>query len=371
MKDRYRIIVWGPGTLGRIAIRTIAEKAEFELVGVRCYSDSKHGTDAGDLAGIKPLGVIASNNEDEILKLDADVVIHTARDSAVYEANAEILRILKSGKNVVTILPYQHLDFVGESCPPGFPAEIQRACEEYGTVFHSTGLHPEMITERLAAAATGLCVDVKSIKLEENWDVSHMMGDTLALAGFGKSLKAAKDNPTVEYATQNYCKQNLYGLAKALGITYDRVEVEPNYVTAPYDLEFESMSVGQGTIARLSHCWKGYVDAINPEVPFATIEINWMMGHGPMLPEGMTEDDLYIVTIEGTPSVKLKIGIKESWETMQRRMIPDDPTSEAGFYSVIATMLQAVPFVCSSEPGVLKVDMPKLHWSTDFRTLAE
>ena len=54
MKDKYKVAVWATGGVGRFAIRTIADRPNLDLVGVRVHSDSKNGKDAGHLAGIAP-----------------------------------------------------------------------------------------------------------------------------------------------------------------------------------------------------------------------------------------------------------------------------------------------------------------------------
>lgn len=42
----YKIIIWGPGGLGAVCIWEAMTLKDFQVVGVRCYSDSKVG-DAG------------------------------------------------------------------------------------------------------------------------------------------------------------------------------------------------------------------------------------------------------------------------------------------------------------------------------------
>ena len=45
-KAPYRIIQWGTGNVGRHALRTIVERPDFELVGLRVYNPDKVGKDA-------------------------------------------------------------------------------------------------------------------------------------------------------------------------------------------------------------------------------------------------------------------------------------------------------------------------------------
>jgi hypothetical protein len=50
-------MVWGPGRMGKMCIWEITQSKAYELVGVRTYSESKNGVDAGTLIGVAPLGV--------------------------------------------------------------------------------------------------------------------------------------------------------------------------------------------------------------------------------------------------------------------------------------------------------------------------
>jgi hypothetical protein len=74
------------------------------LVGVWVHSPEKVGKDAGELGGIAPLGVAATNDADALLALRPDCVIYAAhrpeRDAA---AIPDYVRILEAGVNLVTV----------------------------------------------------------------------------------------------------------------------------------------------------------------------------------------------------------------------------------------------------------------------------
>ena len=72
MRDKLRVIVWGPGGLGGVAVWEVARLEALDLVGVRAFSPDKVGKDAGELIGIAPLGVIATDDVASLLALDAD-----------------------------------------------------------------------------------------------------------------------------------------------------------------------------------------------------------------------------------------------------------------------------------------------------------
>jgi len=67
MKDTYKVAVWATGGVGKYAIRTVVDRPNLDLVGVWVHSNDKNGKDAGELAGIRPVGVAATQDESHIL----------------------------------------------------------------------------------------------------------------------------------------------------------------------------------------------------------------------------------------------------------------------------------------------------------------
>src|SRR3954454_20415413 len=118
----YRVIQWATGLVGQEAIKGVVAHPELELVGCWVHSDAKVGQDAGEIAGLGPLGVRATNSLDEICAIEADAVVY----SPMMADEGEILALLRSGKNVVTPIGYI------------FPrrnertAEVEAACIEGG-----------------------------------------------------------------------------------------------------------------------------------------------------------------------------------------------------------------------------------------------
>jgi len=53
---RYRMAQWGTGFSGKVALQALIEHPDFDLVGVKVYSDTKAGRDAGELCGLGPTG---------------------------------------------------------------------------------------------------------------------------------------------------------------------------------------------------------------------------------------------------------------------------------------------------------------------------
>ena len=66
----YRVIQWATGGVGKAAIQGVLRHPDLELVGCWVHSADKSGRDVGELAGEDPIGVLATNDIDELLALD-------------------------------------------------------------------------------------------------------------------------------------------------------------------------------------------------------------------------------------------------------------------------------------------------------------
>ena len=74
---KHKVIQWTTGYTGIYALKYILLNPALQLVGLRCYSDSKIGKDAGDICGLPPIGVKATASTDDLLSMDADCVVYT------------------------------------------------------------------------------------------------------------------------------------------------------------------------------------------------------------------------------------------------------------------------------------------------------
>ena len=102
MPKQYKVIQWATGVVGSTALVGVLRHPKLELVGVKVYSDDKNGLDAGAIAGTEATGVIATQDVDAIVAMEADCVLYCP----LPWDTAEICRLLESGKHVVTPCPY-------------------------------------------------------------------------------------------------------------------------------------------------------------------------------------------------------------------------------------------------------------------------
>ncbi|MBP1689998.1 MAG: dihydrodipicolinate reductase, N-terminus protein, partial [Deltaproteobacteria bacterium] len=137
----YRVIQWSTGNVGKLALRGIINHPDLELVGLWVHSPDKVGRDAGDIVGLPPTGIKASNDVAALLALEPDCVSYTATgDLRPSEAIDDMCRILASGANVVatSVVPL----VFPPAADPSIVARLQAACDQGGTTCFTSGIDP-------------------------------------------------------------------------------------------------------------------------------------------------------------------------------------------------------------------------------------
>jgi hypothetical protein len=353
--SRYRVAVWGPGTLGGGGIRQVLRRPDLELASVLSYSPDKTGVDAGTALGLAPCGVAMTANRREFMARHADVVLYCARDTDDAAALTDLLDLLQAGFNVITPQAFHTFVDRGSHAQSSF----ERACAEGGSTFFATGISRGFVVERLMTTLTGVTNEIDSIVVDEIFNAELLGPEFLAEYGFGLDRESAerrtwgsREDPRPPHAAR-YLGEQIPLAAEALGIDIDRVERQSTYDLAASDIDLRGGRIRAGTVARACHAWIGYVAG----QPFVTYRCWWFVTH-PMRPPGMTED--FIISVEGRPSLRLGLDITASLDSRKRRY-PDDPTT-AGYYATLAPMILAIPEVVAHPPGIMSTPTPPLHW---------
>jgi hypothetical protein len=186
-----RVVQWATGAVGRHAVAAMAEHPDLEVVGALVYSDDKAGRDVGEFCGVGPIGVTATKDRDEILALDADCVLYTARgEMDPMGALDDICALLASGKNVVSTAVTSFI--YPASAGRQVVERLEKSCAEGRTSFHATGIAPGWAAEVLPLTMSGLFCRVDSLVVLELLDYSsYNSADMLFdIMGFGRQPDA-------------------------------------------------------------------------------------------------------------------------------------------------------------------------------------
>jgi 4-hydroxy-tetrahydrodipicolinate reductase len=335
----------------------VIRKPEFELVGVIARSEAKVGRDAGDLVGASSTGVIVTDDPEEIFALEADCVIHTPSDPGDFTADGEILRLLESGKNVITALPYHVPDMRG----PNVAQRIEAACEQGGVSFHASGSDPGFMGERLALTLTGVCDEIKYVTLEEVYECSELSDDLLTHAGFGAGPEQTDGRETLAAWANNYLCQVVVHGGRALGVTFDEIIQTTDIALAPHDIVVARKTIEAGTVGSITNSWVGMVG----DKPFYTLRTYWYLGER-MKPFEVPSRDHWIITIEGNPSARMTLDLKASIE--HDIYVTDEERTPAGMIASVIPLMQAIPVTCAHPPGIVQSTV-FAHWMRDLRGL--
>lgn len=345
----YRVIQWATGGMGKACLRAVIDHPGLELAGLRVYSESKAGKDAGEIARRDTTGVIATRDVDEILAIPADVVIHAPRLQPPYtHHNEDIYRLLASGKNVISINGHAYPQYWGGRYAEAF----EDACRKGGTTFFGTGLNPGFIAEKIAVVASGLCLDIDHVEIREVV-VTRQMQDpnyVFDVLGFGSAFGAIDPNDPAWPPAQ--ILNGLYSEVVALvmdrlGLALDRVDTDHVMLPATRDIETPAGVIRKGTTGHTHWCWHG----ISGGRPRVTLSIFWVMETAHM---DRPDHPLWEVRIQGLPGVNITVGLSK----------PADYPFKTGpeQLALAATVVNSIPSVCTSPPGILSVPAFAPYW---------
>ncbi|GAC1395411.1 MAG: diacylglycerol kinase [Mycobacterium sp.] len=333
----YRVIQWGTGNTGAWSVRAMAARPDLELVGVKVYSDSKAGRDAGELCGIGDLGVITTTDRDQLITTDADVVVYMASaESNPEQCAADIYQLLASGKNVVaTPTPFQHPAAVS----PELGAALSAACETGKSSFLGLGIFPGFIPETVTATLLRICHQVEHVRVSEaiRYDKYPSRELMFTVMGFG----SAPDDATPLLANLEYVRALYIGavtiLADACNLELDEVTGFRDTEVATTDLQVASGLIKAGTVAAM----RMGVRATYHGRTAMTVEHCTRMD--PDLAPQWPAFEGYEIEVAGMPSLSchLAVGIK-----------PGDDHTDQACLATAAHALHAIPAVIVAAPGV-------------------
>ncbi|OOK73171.1 dihydrodipicolinate reductase, family protein [Mycobacterium kansasii] len=153
---------WTTGNVGKSALRAIAANPALELAGCYAWSPDKVGRDAGELCGIDPLGVAATNDVDALLGLEPDCVVY----NPMWKNVDELVRILSAGVNVVTTAAFITGHNLGADRD-----RILDACRRGRSTIFGSGVSPGF-AELLAIVSAMVCDRIDKITVNEAADTT-------------------------------------------------------------------------------------------------------------------------------------------------------------------------------------------------------
>lgn len=334
----YRVVQWATGAMGRACLRGALDRTDLDVVGAFVYDPDKIGRDLGELVRRPPIGVVASGSIDDILALDADVVIHATRLHDTYDGHDDdIVRLLASGANVISIN--------GNTFPPHWSADRRRristACRDGGASFMGAGLDPGFVVEQLTAVATGVCLDVSRVAIRETVMCDQMRSPEYVFGLLGFGSRPGQHDPNSDEWTPGVTLNAMFeevvaGLCHRLNFHITGVERSHRMLASDRDLTVATGPIPAGTVSHLDWCWRGVVGT----TPVVELRIDWAMDHTHLDDRNL---EGWQIRIDGTPSVNLRFGLELPEHLAGRTSVEQ--------LALAGVVLNSIAHVVDAEPG--------------------
>jgi hypothetical protein len=337
----YRVVQWNTGNVGKSSLKSIAGNPTLELVGCYAWSPGKAGRDAGDLVGIPPLGVAATNDIDELLALKPDCVVY----NPMWIDVDELVRILSAGVNVVTTASF----ITGHNLGKGRD-RILEACDKGGSTIFGSGVSPGF-AELLVIVSAMVCNRIDKVTVNEAADTTfYDSPDTEKPVGFGQPI----DHP--ELPAMAAKGTAIFGeavrlVADALGVELDEVKCVAEFAQTTADLEMASWTIPAGHVAGTYISWQGIVNGKT----LIDLNVRWRKGQT-LEPDWKIDQDGWVIQVDGQPTVTTKVGFLPppyfEAQTIEEFM-------DLGHIMTAVPAINAIPAVVAAAPGIVTyTDLP-------------
>lgn len=343
-----RVALWGFGAMGGGIARILLEKQGVEITGVCDLHPKRVGRSIFELLGVergeRPDVIVQEDIDAALPKYSADVCI-VATDSFTRDVYPKLLRVIKSGVNVISTAEEMSFPAAKE---PKLTAEIDRAAREHGVTALGTGINPGLMMDLLAICLSGCMTRVDKVTCKRVNSLSPFGPLVMREQGVGLSVKEFEEGVEEgSIAGHVGFAESVGMIAQALGWNIDYFEQQMEPILTDVDRRSPHGFAKKGNVAGVNMTGQGYregevlIDMIHPQ----QIE-----------PElGGTHTGDYI-TLDGTPPVNMTI----------------QPEVDGGI-GTIAMCVNMIPQVINARPGLkTMIDLPVPHAIMgDFRDQIE
>jgi hypothetical protein len=330
----HRVVQWTTGNVGRQSVDAIVAHPDLELVGCFAWSPDKVGRDVGELCGLGPVGVIATDDVDALLGCQPDCVVY----NPMWIDVDELVRILESGIDVVTTAAF----ITGHSLGDG-RSRILEACERGGSSIFGSGINPGFV-DLLAIVAAGGSERIDKITVIEEADITGYDSPATEIpVGFSHPIDAPGLLAMTTKATDVFIDA-VHLLGDVLGVAFDEVVCEADYAKTTADVDLGSWTIEAGCVAGIAFSWHGRVEGRS------VVELRFVWRKGQTLEPDWPIDTGHRIKVDGCPTIDLRLDITPP---------PDFTGTTMTDFMRLPMILTAMPAinaigkVVAAEPGIV------------------
>ena len=319
-EKKIGVIQYGLGPIGIECVKWILKKPLMEIVGAIDIDPEKSGKPLEKIIKIfKKTGIVISSDASSVLKNSkADVVIHTTK-SSLKDVFPQIEEIIKAGKHVISSTE-ELLE--PELQNPDIAEKIDKLAKKAGVAVLGTGVNPGFVMDSLPLCLSSMCLEIKSIKIRRELDAAKRRLPLQKKIGSGLSVDEFLTLKSLKKIGHIGLIESLEFILKGLGWIPDKIIETLDPVVAKKNLKTKYLSIKKGQVCGIKHIAK----AIKNKKEIVSLDLRMFVG---------ASESFDSIEIEGVPPIKAKFegGI-------------------AGDYATVAALINSIPRIISSPPGL-------------------
>jgi 2,4-diaminopentanoate dehydrogenase len=314
---RIRVIQMGIGSVGKGVTRALSLNKGIEIVGALDTNKALVGDDLGDIAGVgRKLGVVVTADDSLFSEVQADIVIHTTTARHLHDAFQEMLRPITARMDLVTANveasdPYFFDPLIAE--------KLEKAAIENNATLLGTG--SVQATDRLIIGLTEQCNEVERIIFSAHKDVGQFNAESNRLAfGIGLSQEEYQERVQKSDDKHSTIRWEIDAIARRIGWKLDEISLKALPLLDDKGMVIGEQKTCQGIEKDKMRISMEVISTLDPKHEY-----------------------YHKINIHGVPSIDALIHYS-----------PD-----RSLQGSIAPLVNAIPYVIKSPPGILRVlDMP-------------
>jgi len=187
MVTKVRAVQYGCGPIGCNVVRFASQRPDIELVGAIDIDKNLAGRDLGEVAGLdKKLGVVISDEANAVLSQTKPDVVFLTTASFLKVIYPQLEKCVTAGVNVVSTC--EELSYPYRKAPQ-LSVEIDRIAKANNVTVLATGINPGFLMDAWPLVMTGVCQQVKRVKVVRVQDASPRRGPFQKKIGAGRTLE--------------------------------------------------------------------------------------------------------------------------------------------------------------------------------------
>ena len=258
---QVKIIQVGLGPLGQKIVSYAVRRDGIEVIAAVDSAPDKADKDLHKLCHLdKELGITVLPDVNAAIEKNKPEVALLATVSSLEKIVPQIEEIVKHGINVVSTCEELTFPWTKE---PELSKKLDEMAKRYNVAILGTGVNPGFLMDFLPIVFTGVCQEVKNIKVSRIQDASIRRVPFQKKIGAGLTLdefEKKKQSGTLRHVGLT---ESMHMIASRMGWHLDETEDTLTPVIAKFDIITEGIKIVTGMAAGVQQIGKGYVNGEN------------------------------------------------------------------------------------------------------------